>query len=501
VVAWPEALAFVEGFLSSCSESVRKSNSVRHALVTLLCQRSGDASVDAQGVCKALEAVKKSDGVAPQTLCAVLEGAMHSLDDAALSQVLAEVEGYADRHMRKVLYTGAKNDGADQTDLLRSRIFAHCRLREGYRALQLLRAWKNAGGRAEERMYRWIVHALHQATLDGDSEWGAAADPSRTVSFLTQEMERDSIAPSAEMLALLLRLYTKAVQVSQSHEQKLQSLEKMSELVASYGGKAKGRLVDEGVLRELVKARCAAGLVVEAQQLLASASKKYDIKPSAVCYEPLIFQCAVLEGRLNAAEDMLMSLVNAAVPLTDAVVASFVAGLMRFGELSEALDTVQDMYNQHQVRPPVMVWTALLDASLARGDVHEARRVVFLLKQLYTPEERAQLVGPMVSSAPAAVSASERGSAPSSSTSDGAAFLAKLAEARSSEEQAGGDQRRQKVLRDYWHPRPAKSKNGAATVLPAYLLKLGVPIGQQQRGALSDEALALRFKAFNLALK
>jgi hypothetical protein len=317
-----------------------------------------------------------------------------------------------------------------------------------------------------------------------------------------QEMERDGIAPSAEVLALLLRLYTKAVQVS-SHDKEHQqlSLEKMDELVASYGGKANRRLVDEGVLRELVKARCAAGLVAEAQQLLTSAQKKYDIKPTARSYEPLIFQCAVLDGRLNAAEDMLMRLVNAAVPLTDAVVASFVAGLMRFGELSEALDTVQDMYNQHQVRPPATVWTALLDASLARGDVHEARRVVFLLKQLHTAEERAQLVGPVVSSVPTSVPTGAHSSAAASASSEGAAFLAKLAEARSSEERADADQRRQKVLHEYWHPRAAKTKSGAPAALPAYLLKLGVPVGQQQRGALSDESLALRFKAFNLALK
>jgi hypothetical protein len=159
------------------------------------------------------------------------------------------------------------------------------------------------------------------------------------------------------------------------------------------------------MIKELIKAHCIAGMERKVFQIINSAPKKYNVKLTAAFYEPILFYYAGIKGLNDIAEDVFMQMVNHQIPLTDATIVPMVLGHMKHGNLSDALDCVQDLFNQYRIRPTTSLWLLLIDASLKTGDVMEARRVVTLLSQLYSQEEREQSIGPMLRSEPEAVNA------------------------------------------------------------------------------------------------
>ena len=494
IVSWPAAREMAERILLTASEKVRSSNEVVQALVGLLCQPSNNSKVDALGVLEALQLVQEhSHSVSSTVLCTLLQGATDSLDDTGLLLVLNTLEGTLAHTL-------------PNRELFKARVLAHCRLRDGYQAMHLLRAWRRAGGTVEPRVYRWIVHTLHQAPASSRADADLATNPKATVDYIMQEMARDGHRVNSEILALLLRLYTKAVQINSDVESHSTLFAQMDGLIKRCVSQESLAVVNESVLRELVKSRCIAGSPTAAMDLITQVGQQYSVQATAASYEPIIFYHAVLCGDLNAAEDVLMGLVSRAVPLSDAVVASFVDGLMRHGELSEALDCIQDMYNQHGVRPPVSVWTTLLDASLRAHDEMEGRRVVHVIRQLYSEAERERLIGPAQAekllSGPVPVD---------KATSDSESFMDRLEKVSSRNIEKGRRSdaelcRRQEAIAAYWSPHSAveakfgQQDNESPQPEPGYLLKLGVPMGQSERGVLSDAALEARFSLFGLRL-
>ena len=73
------------------------------------------------------------------------------------------------------------------------------------------------------------------------------------------------------------------------------------------------------------------------------------------------------------------------------IVQSVVKGLLEAGQPEEALDRAEDLFNQHGVRIDARTMRDLLDASLTKRDVYEARRVVVLIRRLFTPAERVAI--------------------------------------------------------------------------------------------------------------
>lgn len=490
-ISWTSSLAAARLLLDNLDEKTRRSPEVTHSIVKLLCEGSRDPQPDAAAVLKALAMVQELGNekmkLLPATLSVLLNGARTALDDVVLGRLLSQLEEVLHAHCT---HYGEDAESQAREHLLFARICAHCRLREGFHALQLLRVLRTQEGKAPLSLYGWLVNALHLSTPYSAASRAVARAPFYTVNYIVEAIKRDGHVLDANMVALLLRLFTKAAQVADSAAHRHDILTQMDEFVkhsCPKDDKAPANLkVNEAVLRELVKARCVSGLSHEALKLIQDAHAVHGVSPTGAMYEPVIYQCAVLAGELNKAEDILTTLVNKSIPLTDAIITSFVQGLMRYGELSEALDCIQDMYNQHRVRPTIGTWTSLLDASLGRDDVLEARRVVYLLRQLYTEHERQTLVGPAVHLSKGLVVGQAKHEA-----DDAAANVAA---------------HRQEALATYWAPktlRRGKSKKERKRLqgLPSRQTRLGVPMGQRQRGVLSDKALQDRFAQYGLSLK
>jgi len=160
-----------------------------------------------------------------------------------------------------------------------------------------------------------------------------------------------------------------------------------------YLGHRRPRLQDSPLLaRELLRTYLVSGRDDLAHGLLRT------LTPSALLFEPLLFKYAALlpKGAVQArlAEEMYLKMVNGRVLVSDAAVSSLVLSQLRTAEgLQEAVDKMQDLVNQHRVRPTVNTVLLLLDSALESGDVFEARRVVGLIGNWYTPLERVTLKG------------------------------------------------------------------------------------------------------------
>jgi Skp family chaperone for outer membrane proteins len=592
-VQWSEAVNAADRFLASAPRSVLGSVEVTEALIGLLCGGAGKGGQGAEEIEKAYEllvtATKRGVSLSGQTHSALLEAATLALDDQQLSAVLSAVEAVLRQTAQRKQDHGER-DVHDRgvRGLLRQRIYAHCRLRRAYPALELLRELKELGETPEVRIYHWILRALYETFPRGSEQWQVFLHPTKTVDFMIREMEKDGRVLTSYDFTLLLRLYSatlryhaRQVKLARLRQQQADSRRRERAAEAGYnpdgvGSGDKGssdadrnaethagavdlmlremgrmlqrfpHLVDASAIREVTKAHCILGEPTIALETMEGLFHMYKVPRSAVAYEQLVHYHAVVEGNLNAAEDVLMSLVNNSLRPTDAIVASFVVGHMRHGELSEALDVIQDMHNQHRILPPTAVWCGLLDASLAKGDAMEARRVVFLLKQLYSAEQRAAIIGwalPSEPFSPPSESAEEEDSANSGAPrlSKSARFMRRLREVEDMEEGlssadqvlSGAHLRRQAALAEYWNPKPkqawdgtvhrddrdrsdvdsdaeengdeddaAEENVGAAqpALLPGYMIRLGVPIGRAQRGALSDNGLARRFEYYGLQL-
>jgi len=549
---WTTALSFINTLIDGMEDKVGRSSEVYHSIIKLLCCSSDYPEVEA--VLKAISTVQQMNRekcpIHPASLCTILDTATTCLDDMHLHQVLHLMEGV-------FTHPSAKLSPEMECLVLRSRIFAHARLRQGFKGLVLLRRLRKIGGKAELRLYRWIINALHQASPCSDAEWVVAKNPATTIDFLLREMVRDGHRLDSHMIALILRLYTKSVQIHFSqggHQNVLKEMEEFITRCGTTGFMSNPSIpINDTIVKELIKAHCIAGMERKAFQIINSAPKKYNVKITAAFYEPLLFYYAGIKGLNDMAEDVFMQMVNHQVPLTDATIVPMVLGHMRHGNLSDALDCIQDLFNQHTIRPTTSLWLLLIDASLKAGDVMEARRAVTLLSQLYSHAEREHSIGPMLRSEAEAVYAkayfANKSIVDNNKSSAAIVQLSVTEKASTSNSQentyktmSDNDddnirsnfdyhedneaivQRRSKLaIWSYWYPNANNNENkerqysinddddddNDSNVLSAYsgylpshgyLLKLGVPYGQKQRGILSAEALAMRFRHYGFSL-
>lgn len=544
---WTTALSFINTLIDDLEDKVGRSSEVYHSIIKLLCSSSSDYP-EAEALLEAISIVQQSKRekcpIYPASLCTILDTATVCLDDMHLHQVLHQLEGILKHPSVKLSL---------ETDclILRSRIYAYARLRQGFQGLVLLRRLRKIGGKAELRLYRWIINALHQASPCSDAEWMVAKYPATTIDFLLREMVRDGHRLDSDMIALILRLYTKSVQIHVSQGGYKKVLKEMEEFITRCG--TIGFMsnlsipINDTMIKELIKAHCIAGMERKVFQIINSAPKKYNVKLTAAFYEPILFYYAGIKGLNDIAEDVFMQMVNHQIPLTDATIVPMVLGHMKHGNLSDALDCIQDLFNQYRIRPTTSLWLLLIDASLKTGDVMEARRVVTLLNQLYSQEEREQSIGPMLRSELEAVNARSYFANKSIEDNKRSAVVQKSVSDNkedndnydddddvydsprsnfnySEDDEAIAQQRSKLAIWSYWYPNANDNvhKGGHyrsnddygyidddSNVLSAYsgylpshgyLLKLGVPSGQKQRGILSHEVLAKRFRHYGYSL-
>lgn len=209
-------------------------------------------------------------------------------------------------------------------------------------------------------------------------------------------MHRDGLSVLPEEVSSLLKLFTKAAQICLQGGQPIAILRRAEEFLQNMKEGWLGHPpvgVNACAVRELVKALCVLGREGDAWELLRHSGDRLGVAATGGCYEPLLFLYGGIKGEPTLAEDVLIEVVNKGLAVTDAAVDSLVLGYIRGGDLSEALEKMHDLFNQHRARPTVSTLLLLLDSSLEGGDLFEARRVVAFVREVFSQQERLQAVG------------------------------------------------------------------------------------------------------------
>jgi len=390
-LGWEKAYQIAMRLIDSLEDEVGRTPIIQHAVVSLLCRYLEPAAISqAESVLRETMTDGKNK-VRSETFAFYIESSVACLGDEKLAQTLSLVEELVQRSDDVV---------ARDPAVLVARLRAHARLCRGYKSLELLRNLRmrkselNLGRGPERHVYTWVINALYLAWPSCDAEWRIATDPESTSEYILREMHRDGHSATSATIAMLLKLYTKACQIDRKKRGASLAIIDQAEnflLRSSQAGGNMGHsrvIVTDSCIREIVKACCLSGQEERAISTIDKASRDFGLKPNSVCWEPLIYYYASKQGSINTAEDVLTMMTNRQVKVSSAIADAFVTGHLKQGDSTEALDRIEDIFNQHGVRPTPATFLKLLDFSLQSKDAFEAKRVVSVMKQMYTNEER-----------------------------------------------------------------------------------------------------------------
>lgn len=131
-----------------------------------------------------------------------------------------------------------------------------------------------------------------------------------------------------------------------------------------------------------------------ARELVTNSISTFGVAPTSRCYEVLLHSLLMKNGtspKFVAAEDLLSEMMNLGLMVTSPMLDLFGRGYMLRGDVSEALDAVQELSMQHRVMPSPMFLRDLIELSLKRGDAMEANRAVQLIRDMKWDQSAVRL--------------------------------------------------------------------------------------------------------------
>ena len=350
------------------------------------------------------EMVAEKITVLPAIWASLLQGASQNLNDSELSDLLGNAEDFI-----RVIPEFDTDKG-----VLEARLAAHCRLSNGYQCLELLKSLRekmpiHSPHRVTRHTYVRVINSIYHMWPAGgeEHEWSIVMNPHKTTEYLMREMYRDGLPLTQNIVATLLKLYTKKGQIQKGRMNKTTKFYKIGHYkvvqadltetfrqannflwdtsVAGFMGHKKVPIGQESI-REMVKLCCVMGDTDRAMKVLEQSKEKYGVDGGSWAWEPLVHNLAVIQGNITAAKDVITLMNNANLKPTQRILDS----LVRVSELPEALDKLEEIFYATGARPAPATLLSLLDLALLNKDVNEAQRVCSTIHTLYTEEERLE---------------------------------------------------------------------------------------------------------------
>jgi pentatricopeptide repeat protein len=132
----------------------------------------------------------------------------------------------------------------------------------------------------------------------------------------------------------------------------------------------------------LIKACVERGALWRAMYVLDVNMTAEDAAPNHKSYN-LILAGLARVGDVVTAEKTIQKMINAGLSPDAFTVRAIVDGLLNAGDAPAAVTVAQDFFNQHSVLPPYTTHCKILEFCLAQGLVHEAKRYIYFLQQLW----------------------------------------------------------------------------------------------------------------------
>lgn len=132
----------------------------------------------------------------------------------------------------------------------------------------------------------------------------------------------------------------------------------------------------------LIKVCVNRGSLWRAMHILDEVMPANGIVPDAVAYNTLLGGLARVGDAPTMKEYFNKMNANNVQP-TKETVEAIVQGLLNLGDVPTAITVVQDCFNQYSVLPPYTTHLKILEFALGRGLIHEAKRHVYVIQQLW----------------------------------------------------------------------------------------------------------------------
>jgi pentatricopeptide repeat protein len=132
----------------------------------------------------------------------------------------------------------------------------------------------------------------------------------------------------------------------------------------------------------LIKACVYRGALWRAMNLLETVMPSAGITPDHRSYDTLLAGLARV-GDVTLMRDFYQRMISRGIEPSYYTVQCIVDGLLNLGDVAGAVTVVQDFFNQHSVLPRVTTQLKILEFALGRDMVHEAKRHVYFIQQLW----------------------------------------------------------------------------------------------------------------------
>jgi hypothetical protein len=140
--------------------------------------------------------------------------------------------------------------------------------------------------------------------------------------------------------------------------------------------------LDVGSHNALIKACVHRGALWRAMDVLDTVMPTSGCEPNNISFDLILGGLAAV-GDVATAQEYFRKMLNHGLRPDPFTVRAIVDGLLNVGDVAAAVTVVQDFFNQHDVLPPYMTHTKILEFCLARDMIHEAKRYVYFIQQLW----------------------------------------------------------------------------------------------------------------------
>jgi pentatricopeptide repeat protein len=124
------------------------------------------------------------------------------------------------------------------------------------------------------------------------------------------------------------------------------------------------------------------GCLWRAMHILDQVMPANNIEPDIVAYNVLLIGLARV-GDVPTMREYFRQLITNGLTPSKETIEAIVDGLLNLGDVVSAVSFCQDSFNQYSVLPPYTTHIKILEFSLARGLVYEAKRHVSFMQQLW----------------------------------------------------------------------------------------------------------------------
>lgn len=208
-------------------------------------------------------------------------------------------------------------------------------------------------------------------------------NPRNACEMVLQEMIMNNLKVNGAIIFKTMKIFTLAC----SHDQmdtksKKVILDDMLEFLNQWSTfvdplHAENMQKSAAIVREIVKCFCLCKDPDAALEFIMTLEEENNQLDCTV-YEPLIFYKGVIRGDFVGSKDLALQIISKGKKLTPVIVDSLIRSCLKRGDMVDAIDYIQDLFNQHRISPRRELFQEIIDTVKKSNNSHEMQRILHL---------------------------------------------------------------------------------------------------------------------------